>query len=84
MTGEFFGDLCHKVSQRVSYQLGDLVMSYPDFLRPLVLATIQAILTAQLQTIPEPVRELYETALDKMTVVSIPPAMDPRKEGPKP
>ena len=78
---DFVEDLCNKVSQRVSYQLADLVMGYPDFIRPLVIATVQACLNAQMVTMPAHDRELYDAALAKMTVVTVPPEMDPRKGG---
>ena len=73
--------LCGAVSQKVSYQLADMIMSYPDVLRPLVMATVQACIAAQIPTMPESARELYETALGKMTVMTVPPALDPRKMG---
>lgn len=77
----FIEDLCSKVSQRVSYQLADLIMGYPTFLRPLVIATVQACLNAQMSTMPSTDRQMYDAALAKMTVVTIPHTMDPRKGG---
>ena len=73
--------LCGAAAQQVSYQLADMIMGYPDALRPLVIATVQACIVAQLPTMPENARELYEAALGKMTVMTVPPALDPRKMG---
>ena len=73
--------LCGLVSQKVSYQLADMIMSYFYVLRPLVVATVQACITAQIPTMPESALELYETALGKMAVMTVPPALDPRKMG---
>lgn len=73
--------LCNRISQDVSYKLGDMVLSYPSFVRPLVIATVQACLNAQMGTMPAKDRELYDAALAKMTAVTIPAAMDPRKGG---
>lgn len=81
MDQEMVETLCNKISQDVSYKLGDMVMSCPTFLRPLVIATVQACLNAQMGTMPTAGRQLYEAALQKMTVVTIPAAMDPRKGG---
>lgn len=76
---EIIEKMINELSQNVSYKLADLIMGYPDFLRPVVMATVQACITANMQTIPEKERELYEAALSKMTVVTIPSEMDPRK-----
>ena len=78
---EMMEALCNKVSQEVSYKLSDMVLSYPRFLRPLVLATVQACLNAQMGTMPEKDRQLYDAALHKMVVATIPQAMDPRRGG---
>ena len=81
MDQEMVEALCNKISQDVSFKLGDMILSYPAFLRPLVIATVQACLNAQMGTMPETDRQLYDAALQKMTVVTIPAAMDPRKGG---
>lgn len=78
---DFVEELCTTVSQQVSYRLADMIMAYPVYLRPLVMATVQACLNANMATMPDPDRELYDTALAKMTVVTVPPEMDPRKGG---
>ena len=81
MDQEMVETLCNKISQDVSYKLGDMILSYPTFLRPLVVATVQACLNANMVTMPDHDRELYEAALAKMTVVTVPPDLDPRKGG---
>ncbi len=73
-------ELCNQISQDVSYKLYDLMMSYPDVVRPLAMATVQACITSNLQTMDKSTRDLYETALSKMCVVTIPQSMDPRKK----
>lgn len=73
--------LCSQVSQDVSYKLYDMMMGYPDFLRPLAMVTVQACITSSREIMSESTRELFDTALSKMSVVTIPPAMDPRKKG---
>ena len=74
-------ELVNRLSQDVSYKLSDLIFSYPEFARPLVTAAIQACIGSGVQNMPEKARELYFAALEKMTVVSIPKEMDPRKTG---
>lgn len=76
---DFVEKLCNTVSQQVSYRLADMIMAYPVYLRPLVVATVQACLNANMATISDLDRQLYDTALAKMTVVTVPPEMDPRK-----
>ena len=78
---DFVEKLCNTVSQQVSYRLADMIMAYPVFLRPLVIATVQACLNANMVTMPDHDRELYDAALAKMTVVTVPPDLDPRKGG---
>lgn len=77
---KFVEKLCNGLSQDVSYKFGDMVIGYPDFLRPLVLATVQACITAQLPTMPAEDKKLFDNALQHMTVISIPKEMDPRKK----
>jgi len=76
---DFVEKLCNTVSQQVSYRLADMIMAYPVYLRPLVIATVQACLNANMVTMPDHDRELYDAALAQMTVVTVPPEMDPRK-----
>lgn len=76
-----FEAFVNALSQDVSFKLGDMILSYPPILRPLVLATVQACLNAQMGSMPDKDRELYEASLSKMTVVTIPQSMDPRKKG---
>ena len=73
-------ELCNQISQDVSYKLYDLMMSYPDVVRPLAMATVQACITSNLETMSKPTRMLFDTALNKMCVVTVPPEMDPRKK----
>lgn len=73
--------MCNSVAQEVSYKLGDLIVSYPRFLRPVVVATVQACINSQLGTMPEEDRKLYDKALAGMEVVSVPREFDPRKKG---
>lgn len=73
--------MCNALSQDVSYKFGDMVIGYPHFLRPLVLATVQACINAQLPTMPEKDRAIFDKALGNMTVISIPREFDPRKKG---
>ena len=73
--------MCNGVAQEVSYKLGDMIVSYPRFLRPVVVATVQACINAQLGTMPEDDRKIFDKALAGMNVVSIPREFDPRKKG---
>lgn len=73
--------MCNGVAQEVSYKLGDMIVSYPRFLRPVVIATVQACINSQLGTMPEEDRRIYDKALAGMQVVSIPREFDPRKKG---
>lgn len=74
-------ELVNRISQDVSYKFGDLVMSYPEGLRALVMATVQSCITANLGTMPKEARELFEAAKSRMVVMTIPAEMDPRKYG---
>ena len=73
--------MINRISQDVSYRFGDLVMSYPNGLRALVMAVVQSCITANLGTMPQNDRELFEAAKAKMVVMTIPPELDPRKYG---
>ena len=73
--------MINRISQDVSYRLGDLVMSYPTGLRALVMAVVQSCITANLGTMPQNERELFEAAKARMVVMTIPPELDPRKYG---
>lgn len=73
--------MCNSVAQEVSYKLGDMIVSYPRFLRPVVVATVQACINSQLGTMPEDDRKIFDKALAGMEVVSIPRELDPRKKG---
>lgn len=68
-----------QISQEVSFRLADMVVSYPEILRPVVFATIQACLNAQMETMPAAAKKLYDDLLAKMTVISVPQALDPRR-----
>jgi len=74
-------EIISKLSQDVSYKLSDLILSYPEPLRAVAMATVTACISSNLPTMPKAERELYETALSKMVVATIPPALDPRKWG---
>ena len=74
-------EIITKLSQDVSYKLSDLILSYPEPLRAVAMATVTACISSNLPTMPKAERELYETVLGKMVVATIPPALDPRKWG---
>ena len=79
---KFVEKLCNGLSQDVSYKFGDMVIGYPDFLRPLVLATVQACIRSSASSLSAPPedKKLFDNALQHMTVISIPKEMDPRKK----
>ena len=66
------GKLMEQVAQSVSYKFGDLILSYPVFMRPLVMAVVS-----------EEERELFEKVKNKMVVTTLPAVLDPRKHGPE-
>lgn len=74
-------EFVNRLSQDVSYKFGDLVMSYPEGLRALVMAVVQSCITANLRTMPKEQRELFEAAKSRMVVMTIPAELDPRKHG---
>ena len=74
-------EIITKLSQDVSYKLSDLILSYPEPLRAVAMATVTACISSNLPTMPKAERELYETVLSKMVVATIPLALDPRKWG---
>lgn len=74
-------ELVNRISQDASYKFGDLVMSYPEGLRALVMAVVQSCITANLGTMPKEERELFEAAKSRMVVMTIPAELDPRKHG---
>jgi ribulose 1,5-bisphosphate carboxylase large subunit-like protein len=74
-------ELVNRLSQDASYKFGDLVMSYPEGLRALVMAVVQSCITANLGTMPKEERELFEAAKSRMVVMTIPAELDPRKHG---
>ena len=78
---EFVEQTCNRICQKVSYRISDLILSYPDFMRPMVIGTIRACMEAQLKTMPAEERELCDLVLEKMEVISVPEAVDPRKKG---
>ena len=78
---KFINKTIEQIAQDVSYKFGDLVMSYPAPFRVLVLAVVQSCITANLGTMPQNERELFEAAKAKMVVMTIPPELDPRKYG---
>lgn len=71
------------VSQRVSFQIADLICSYPEPLRPLAMATVSACIASELATMPKAAKEMYDLALPKMQVITVPRSWDPRKGGGK-
>ena len=73
--------MLEEFSQTVSYQFGDLVMSYPEALRSMALAVMQNCITAQLQIAPKAERELFDILRERMTITMMPASMDPRKFG---
>ena len=78
---DMISELISQLSQDVSYKLSDLIFSYPEVARPLVMATLQACIGSSVNTMSAAARELYFAALEKMTVISIPKKMDPRNTG---
>lgn len=74
-------ELVNRISQDASYKFGDLVMSYPEGLRALVMAVVQSCITANLGTMPKEEMELFEAAKSRMVVMTIPAELDPRKHG---
>ena len=73
--------IINRLSQDVSYKFGDLVMSYPESLRALVMAVVQSCITADLGTMSKGERELFEAAKSRMVVMTITAELDPRKYG---
>lgn len=81
MDNKMMETLFNHICQDASYKFGDLIMSYPVGLRALAMATVQACITANLGTMPQEERKLFEAARDKMVVMTIPTELDPRKYG---
>ena len=81
MDNRIIETMINRISQDVSYKFGDLVMSYPEGLRALVMAVVQSCITANLGTMPKEERELFEAAKSRMVVMTIPAELDPRKHG---
>lgn len=75
--------LMEQFAQGVSYKFGDLILSYPVFARPLVMAVVQSCITANLAAVSEEERELFEKVKNRMVVTTLPAVLDPRKHGPE-
>lgn len=75
------GDMLREVSQDVAYKLGDLVMSYPPQFAPIVLATINMCVQAELPCMSPDGRDVYKMFQERSTIMTLPRNMDPRKRG---
>ena len=72
-------DLTQELFQMISYEIGDIIQRAPTFLRPAVVAVIEACVQAEVASMPEAKRQQYETKLHHIEVMKLPSELDPRK-----
>lgn len=65
--------------QRFAYRVGDMMNDVPQPLRPVAVAIVQAIVSSYLEDMPENAREVYDSCLNHIALVALPPELDPRK-----
>ena len=73
-------DLTQELFQTISYEISDIIQRAPTFLRPAVVAVIEACVQAEVASMPEAKRQQYETQLSRLEVVALPSEFDPRKQ----
>lgn len=71
-------EILHKFMQKVSYDVGDLIMRVPRSIRPAAVAVLQACVSAEVATMPDADRDLYDATIEQIKVVTLPTEMDPR------
>lgn len=64
--------------QKISYEVGDLIMRVPRTLRPAAVAVLQACVSAEVELMPAEDRELYDATIKQLEIVTLPTEMDPR------
>ncbi len=74
-----FNTLMNDFMQRFSFRVGDMLNEVPMSMRPLALAITQAIVISSLENMPESGRDLYDSFLNHIVLVAVPPELDPRK-----
>ena len=72
-------EILHEFMQKVSYDVGDLIMRAPRSIRPAAVAIIQACLSAEISTMSQEDHEKFEAVLKHVEIVTLPTEMDPRK-----
>ena len=72
-------EILHKFMQKVSYDVGDLIMRVPRSIRPAAVAVMQAWVSAEVATMPAEDREIYDETIKRLEIVTLPTEMDPRK-----
>ena len=73
-------DLTQELFQTISYEISDIIQHAPTFLRPAVVAVIEACVQAEVASMPEAKRQQYEAQLSRLEVVALPSEFDPRKQ----
>lgn len=74
-----FDTLMNDFMQRFAFRVGDMLNEVPMYMRPLALAITQAVVTSCLENMPESARDLYDSCLNHIALVAVPPELDPRK-----
>ena len=80
---EKMNDMLAEVCQEASYKFGDLVLSYPPYLRAVVMAVASGCIKSNYNAMPKDEREIFDLLLPKLTILTLPIGFDPRKHGVK-
>ena len=71
--------LMNDFMQRFAYRVSDMMNDVPQPLRPVAVAIVQAMVNSYLEVMPENAREVYDSCLNHIALVAVPPELDPRK-----
>lgn len=81
MDQKLFEHMADEFAQDVAYNISDLIIKYPTGFYPIVLACAKMTIEALINQMPPKARESCEAICRKVTVISLPKQMDPRKKG---
>ena len=77
---ELIKKVIERTAQDVSYELGDLIRSYPPTALPIVVGVISAVTDALIDQMTDTEKQVVKCLKEDSEIVVLPSAFDPRKQ----